>query len=66
VIFRRQKPPYSQHDIARQIGDIAKLQEIKGSAHADEEKERADSAIEVAQEILQYMLEEVQAYHKKR
>lgn len=65
----RGKRPYTQVEVAEQIGVIAKLQEQRAKAETarkQEEYVRANSAIEVAQHILQYMLEEIEQYLKVR
>lgn len=49
--------PYSQEDIAAQIGSISRLNELRNRTSSPEEVTRYNDSIEVAQEVLLYMLE---------
>jgi hypothetical protein len=49
--------PYSQEEIAGQIGSIARLNELRQRTGNKEEVVRYTDSIEVAQEVLLYMLE---------
>lgn len=54
----RFKRPYSQAEITEQIGQVSKLMQIREKS-PEKDMKRADTAVECAQEILNYMLIEV-------
>jgi len=62
----KRKPAYSQEEIAEQIGQVSKCMQLREKAHAPEAVTRADTAVECAQEILNYMLGEIVEHGKPR
>lgn len=53
----RKRPPYSQEEIAEQIGQIADMMKMRKSSQILDEVARFTGEIEMAQIVLQYMLE---------
>lgn len=67
-LFGKQ-PPYSQSQISEQIGIIAELQKQRDKAEAsrkNEEYQRSNNAVMVAQEVLQHMLVRVQKFQERQ
>lgn len=55
----RKRPPYSQEEIAEQIGQIADLIKMKDKLLQGDQLQRGNDAISVSQEVLAFMLDEV-------
>lgn len=66
-ILKRSKPPYTQEEIKEQQGIVAEAIRQRESleVHKSEDYNRASTSVEVAQEILNYMLEAVESSQKK-
>jgi len=65
--FTRRKPPYSQQEIAIQIGVIADLMTQRDTARQKGNKDevfRSTEAIAVAQETLLFMMDKVKEQQK--
>jgi uncharacterized protein YozE (UPF0346 family) len=58
MFIRKHNPPYTQAEIKEQQGIVAEAIKQRNSfSKHDEDFKRADTSVEVAQEILNYMLE---------
>lgn len=58
MVWNRHKLPYSQMEISEQIGQIAELMKMRRSSQIVGEVEKFSEAIETAQEVLAFMLDE--------
>lgn len=58
--------PYTQEQIGEQIHTISKLQEQRTKGKTPAEQARSTQAIEVAQEVLTFMLQKIELYLTKQ
>lgn len=64
-MFKRKPVPYTQAEIKLQQGIVAEAIRQRDGLRDITDKKRADTAIECAQEILNFMMEEISSWQKK-
>lgn len=62
VLNFRKRVPYSQEQVAEQMRQVKELMQLRKSSQLTDEIKRFDTAIEISQEVLVFMMDEVRKY----